>query len=192
MTALNFPRSFAVRYEIAAHECQTIGLPQKSLKLRIAGSGRETWAPAQTFRRWRQRRQIQAHWRKYDAFDIYSIQSAADPEPGDVVEILKLAAWFSRPLAPPINEDVLPCRPIATKSPSSTERAAMAHNFAINDDVHHQLQGPQGRAVIKQPSVYTIVTCLPIEADGRPRYRIKSKTENIERVVTEEQISRLS
>ncbi len=31
----------------------------------------------------------------------------------------------------------------------------------------------------------------PIEADGRPRYRIKSKTENIERVVTEEQISRL-
>jgi hypothetical protein len=36
----------------------------------------------------------------------------------------------------------------------------MAHNFAINDDVHHQ-------------------------------HRIKSKTENIERVVTEEQISRL-
>ena len=67
----------------------------------------------------------------------------------------------------------------------------MAHNYAINDDVHHQLQGPQGRAVVKQRSVYTIVTCLPIEADGRPRYRIKSKTENVERVVTEEQISRL-
>ena len=43
----------------------------------------------------------------------------------------------------------------------------------------------------KERSIYTIVTCLPIEADGRPRYRIKSKTENIERVVTEEQISRL-
>jgi hypothetical protein len=68
---------------------------------------------------------------------------------------------------------------------------AMALNFAINDDVHHQLQGPQGRAVAKPRSVYTIVTCLPIEADGRPRYRIKSKTENVERVVTEEQISRL-
>ena len=68
---------------------------------------------------------------------------------------------------------------------------AMAHNYAINDDVLHQMQGPQGRAVVKQPSVYTIVTCLPIEADGRPRYRIKSKTENVERVVTEEQISRL-
>jgi hypothetical protein len=68
---------------------------------------------------------------------------------------------------------------------------AMAHNYAINDDVHHQLQGPQGRAVFKQRSVYTIVSRLPIEADGRPRYRIKSKTENVERVVTEEQISRL-
>src|SRR4051794_38032491 len=67
----------------------------------------------------------------------------------------------------------------------------MAHNFAINDDVHHQQQGPQGRAVAKERSVYTIVSCLPIEADGRPRYRIKSKSENVERVVTEEQIRRL-
>ena len=67
----------------------------------------------------------------------------------------------------------------------------MAHNFSINDDVHHQQQGPQGRATAKERSIYTIVTCLPIEADGRPRYRIKSKTENVERVVTEEQISRL-
>jgi hypothetical protein len=80
---------------------------------------------------------------------------------------------------------------LLTKSRTSTERQAMAHNFAINDDVHHQLQGPQGRATVKQRSIYTIVTCLPIEADGRPRYRIKSKTENVERVVTEEQISRL-
>jgi hypothetical protein len=67
----------------------------------------------------------------------------------------------------------------------------MAHTFAINDDVHHQLQGPQGRADSKQRSIYTIVTCLPIESDGRPRYRIKSKTGNVERVVTEEQIRRL-
>ena len=65
----------------------------------------------------------------------------------------------------------------------------MAHNYAINDDVHHQLQGPQGRATVKERSIYTIVSRLPIEADGRPRYRIKSKTENVERVVTEEQIS---
>ena len=47
----------------------------------------------------------------------------------------------------------------------------MAHNYAINDDVHHQQQGPQGRATVKERSVYTIVSCLPIEADGRPRYR---------------------
>ena len=67
----------------------------------------------------------------------------------------------------------------------------MAHNFAINDDVHHQMQGPQGRTTAKERSIYTIVTRLPIEADGRPRYRIKSKTGNIERVVTEDQISRL-
>ncbi len=67
----------------------------------------------------------------------------------------------------------------------------MAHNYAIDDDVHHLRQGPQGRSVVQQPSVYTIISRLPIEADGRPRYRIKSKTENVERVVTEDQISRL-
>src|SRR4051812_29282780 len=71
------------------------------------------------------------------------------------------------------------------------ERPTMAHNYAINDDVHHQQPGPQGRATAKERSIYTIVTCLPIESDGRPRYRIKSKTENIGRVATEEQISRL-
>jgi hypothetical protein len=87
--------------------------------------------------------------------------------------------------------DLLPCEAVETKSLSSTERPTMAHNYAINDDVHHQQQGPQGRATVKERSVYTIVSCLPIEADGRPRYRIKSKSENVERVVTEEQISRL-
>jgi hypothetical protein len=37
--------------------------------------------------------------------------------------------------------------------------------------------------------IYTIVQLMPIEADGRLRYRIKSKSENIERVVTEDQLS---
>jgi len=37
--------------------------------------------------------------------------------------------------------------------------------------------------------IYTVVQCLPVEADGRLRYRIKSKSENIERVVTEDQLS---
>ncbi|MCX7307554.1 MAG: hypothetical protein NTZ72_06235 [Afipia sp.] len=66
----------------------------------------------------------------------------------------------------------------------------MAHTFSVNDDVRHQLQGPQGRADNGQRSLYTIISRLPIEADGRPRYRIKSKTENFERVVTEDQLSR--
>jgi hypothetical protein len=65
-----------------------------------------------------------------------------------------------------------------------------AASAAINDDVHHQAQRPQGRADNAERAVYTIVARLPIEADGRIRYRIKSKTENFERVVTEDQISR--
>jgi hypothetical protein len=67
----------------------------------------------------------------------------------------------------------------------------MSYNYAINDNVLLQLQGPQGRDVPRQRTVYTITARLPIEADGRPRYRIKSTTEKVERVVTEEQISQL-
>ena len=59
----------------------------------------------------------------------------------------------------------------------------MAHIFSINDNVHYQAQRPQGRADDGERTVYTIVAHLPIEADGR-------KTENFERVVTEDQISR--
>jgi hypothetical protein len=105
--------------------------------------------------------------------------------------------WQSLPAIGRIHEAPLAAEvyclaaPLRLQARLQRKGQAMAHNFAINDDVHHQLQGPQGRAVAKQRSVYTIVTCLPIEADGRPRYRIKSKTENVERVVTEEQISRL-
>jgi hypothetical protein len=57
----------------------------------------------------------------------------------------------------------------------------MAHIFSMND---------KGRADNGERTIYTIVAQLPIEADGRIRYRIKSKTENFERVVTEDQISR--
>jgi hypothetical protein len=65
----------------------------------------------------------------------------------------------------------------------------MIYNYAIDDNVLLQFQGPQGRDVPRQRNVYTITARLPIESDGRPRYRIKSKTEKVERVVTEEQIS---
>ena len=65
----------------------------------------------------------------------------------------------------------------------------MSHAYKLNDDVRHQPQRPQGRAEIDPPMVYTVVQRMPIEADGRLRYRIRSKSENIERVVTEDQLS---
>ena len=67
----------------------------------------------------------------------------------------------------------------------------MSHVYKLNEDVRHQPQGPQGRAAIDIPVVYTIVRRMPIEADGRLRYRIKSKSDNVERVVTEDQLSYL-
>ena len=65
----------------------------------------------------------------------------------------------------------------------------MSYAYKLNEDVHHQPQGPQGRAATDLPTVYTIVQRMPIEADGRLRYRIKSKSDNVERIVTEEQLS---
>ena len=65
----------------------------------------------------------------------------------------------------------------------------MSFAYKLNEDVLHRPQGPQGRAVADPPMIYTIVKCMPIEADGLLRYRIKSKSENIERVVTEDQLS---
>jgi hypothetical protein len=67
----------------------------------------------------------------------------------------------------------------------------MSYAYKLNEDVRHQPQGPQGRAAIDPAMIYTIVQCMPIEADGRLRYRIKSKSGNVERVVTEEQLSYL-
>ena len=65
----------------------------------------------------------------------------------------------------------------------------MSYAYKLNEDVRHQPQGPQGRAAVDPAMIYTIVQCMPIEADGRLRYRIKSKSENVERVVTEDQLS---
>ena len=65
----------------------------------------------------------------------------------------------------------------------------MSYTYKPNEDVLHRPQGPQGRAVTDPPTIYTIVRCMPIEADGRFRYRIKSKSDNIARVVTEDQLS---
>ena len=59
--------------------------------------------------------------------------------------------------------------------------------YKLNEAVLHRGQGPQGRVQVEQPKVYTIIQQMPVEADGRLRYRIKS--EKIERVVTEDQLS---
>jgi hypothetical protein len=66
----------------------------------------------------------------------------------------------------------------------------MSQGYKVNDDVYHRTQGPQGRMTVEKRTVYTVVQLMPIEADGRVRYRIKSESEKIERVVTEDQLSR--
>lgn len=68
-------------------------------------------------------------------------------------------------------------RPVLTIEPD------MEHIYIIDDHVHRQIHGPQGRDVVEPCHVYTILALLPVEADGRLRYRIKSKAENFERVV---------
>ena len=65
----------------------------------------------------------------------------------------------------------------------------MPYAYGLNEDVRHHSQKPQGRVTVEKPKIYTVVQRLPIEADGRRRYRIKSKLEKIERVVTEDQLS---
>lgn len=65
----------------------------------------------------------------------------------------------------------------------------MSYAYKPNENVFHLAQGPRGRVGTTAPSVYTIVQCMPVEADGRLRYRIKSTSENIERIVPEDQLS---
>ena len=63
----------------------------------------------------------------------------------------------------------------------------MSHAYRLKDEVLHRGQGPQGRVQVEMPKIYTIVQCMPVESDGRLRYRIRS--DKIERVVTEDQLS---
>ena len=62
----------------------------------------------------------------------------------------------------------------------------MEHFYHVNDHVARLFDGPQGREAVAQSNVYTILALLPVEADGRLRYRIKSREENFERIVTED------
>jgi hypothetical protein len=67
------------------------------------------------------------------------------------------------------------------------EDAEMTHAYQINEAVLHRGQGPQGRVEVEAPKVYTIVQRMPVEADGRLRYRIRS--DKVERIVTEDELS---
>jgi hypothetical protein len=68
----------------------------------------------------------------------------------------------------------------------------MEHTYHVDDHVFRQLDGPQSRGVVERKHVYTVLALLPVEADGRLRYRIKSKEENFERIATEDTLSHLN
>jgi hypothetical protein len=65
----------------------------------------------------------------------------------------------------------------------------MPYVYKLNEDVRRRVQGPQGQAATEPQMIYTIVQHMPIESDGRVRYRIRCNSKNIERVVTEDQLS---
>jgi hypothetical protein len=66
----------------------------------------------------------------------------------------------------------------------------MEHIYHVDDDVLRQFQGPQGRDLVEQSNAYTIIALQPVEADGRPRYHIRSKEETFEQVAAEDLLSR--
>jgi hypothetical protein len=64
----------------------------------------------------------------------------------------------------------------------------MSQIYKPSSDVRYLAQGPRGRNAVEQTNIYTVIRQMSIEADGRIRYRIKSKVDKIERVVTEEEL----
>lgn len=64
----------------------------------------------------------------------------------------------------------------------------MTHSYSVEDDARQSRQ--PGSLPTPRPT-YTIIKCMPIEEDGCIRYRIKSSTRNFERVVPEDELSRL-
>jgi hypothetical protein len=62
----------------------------------------------------------------------------------------------------------------------------MIHKFAAGQDVYYQPAFCNAAA----RGEYKVVRALPIENDNRLSYRIKSLTENFERIAEEHQLSR--
>jgi hypothetical protein len=73
------------------------------------------------------------------------------------------------------------------ESSTTPKERQMSHAYQLNAAVLHRGQGPQGRVQIEEPKVYTVIQRMPVESDGRIRYRIKS--DKIERIVTEDELS---
>jgi hypothetical protein len=72
--------------------------------------------------------------------------------------------------------------------PNWSAEREMTHKFIIKQAVHHQ---PRGPLIDRSRNKYTIIALLPVESDGQCRYRIRSETENFERIVTENELSRI-
>jgi hypothetical protein len=95
--------------------------------------------------------------------------------------LVKLTRFHVRQLKRSVLADVLIVRLRIRRG------ADMSHVYRLDDAARPHTQGPHGRLQSEEPRVHTVVRCLPIEADGRLRYRIKS--DKIERVVTEDELS---
>lgn len=64
---------------------------------------------------------------------------------------------------------------LRSRAPDATAyEALMSDIFSQDDLVNHFPQRPSGRVGSPYLGSYTIVRKMPIEADGRVRYRIKS------------------
>ncbi len=89
--------------------------------------------------------------------------------------------------AVPHEVGAVPVTPGWLDGSTTAKERGMSHVYQLNSAVLHRGQGPQGRVQVEEPKIYKIVQRLPIESDGLIRYRIKS--DKIERVVTEDEIS---
>ena len=68
----------------------------------------------------------------------------------------------------------------------------MSHVYKPNSDVRCLAQVPRGRKVVEQTNVYTVIRQMPVETDGRVRYRIRNQVDKTERVVNEEELVELN
>ena len=61
----------------------------------------------------------------------------------------------------------------------------MSHKFTVGQEVYFDTNYPRSVA----SGLYTVVRIVPVENDDRLRYRIKSASENFERVAEEYQLT---